>query len=145
MTRKRFIKLLMGHGVSRNEAQARAYLARNNGSYKDGYYSWERWNSLYRAVDKLSVTLGDITKGFSTLCLAVGVAASAFSDTFHAAVQAPELFSDEAHDCVETDTHQSNIVTIDTSGGKVQASNNGLKLPWYLGWLKGRLNKEENQ
>src|SRR5699024_264509 len=116
----------------------------SKGSYLEEYDSWEKWNNIYRAVDRLSVPIKDITKGFSTLCLAVGVAVSAFSDAFHAAFQAPELFSDGAHVCGETDTHQSDTVTIDTSGGKMQASNNGLKLPWYLGWLKGGLNKEEN-
>lgn len=95
MTRKRFVKLLMSQGVSRNRAQELARHTRERGTYKDGYTVWKLQNSL----DPLSGALERATEAISKVVSAFGVACSAFSSILSVAMQEPNPFGGVCRRC----------------------------------------------
>lgn len=60
MTRKRYMKLLMAHGVSRNEAEIRAKKVRDSGVSYRWHISMERFSFAMRQLGK-SVVKGAVS------------------------------------------------------------------------------------
>ncbi len=89
MTRKRFVKLLMAQGYSRNDARevAMSVIARKK-SYADAYREIEEVSTFF--LPSLADTLERTVAAFSRLANAFGVAANAFVDAFHAAMNKSE-------------------------------------------------------
>ena len=73
MTKKRFVKLAMSHGMSRNEANQLAQSVLVYGSY-DTMYEEKRatWAVIHleRAFQKFSVTAAEAARSLDTLCAA---------------------------------------------------------------------------
>lgn len=93
MTRKRYIKLLMSHGVSRNQAQESAYQVVSTGcSYEKGYKLWKLANSIYNPSDTLSEAVSKLSKEINRVFTAAALAISAFGSTLTAALQEPSPY-----------------------------------------------------
>jgi hypothetical protein len=77
MTRKRFIKLLMAMGLSRNAANARATLCQYKGkSYAEEYKCMEPWLRVHREAHRITVSMRAHTANFrSSLARATAAAA----------------------------------------------------------------------
>ncbi len=73
MTRKRFVKLAMSHGMQRNEAEALANCVHVYGSYHTMYEEKRAtWAVIHleRAFQKFSVTAAEAARSLDTLCAA---------------------------------------------------------------------------
>ena len=88
MTRKRFVKLLMAEGYSRNSANDIAGdVVKDGYSYAEGYDHVTRLLPLVQAFcEKLPTAVRAATEAFSKLATAIGEAARAAADTFYAAM-----------------------------------------------------------
>lgn len=89
MTRKRFVKLLMAEGYSRNSANKIADDVLADGlTYAEGYDMVIRLQPL---IDSLTASLPEairyVTEAISKFAIAIGEAAGAFVDTFKAAMR----------------------------------------------------------
>lgn len=87
MTRKRFIKLLMSQGYSRNTASTMADIAiRNRVSYLDAYLAKDcTVNSLSSALDTLSNVVCQLSKALGVLTSAVSIGIEAGVRAYHEA------------------------------------------------------------
>lgn len=87
MTRKRFVKLLMANGYSRNMAQFIAQLEAGLGnSYKEAFGKYKRDGSAALMNDFLSPeiysVINDVAESFGRIARAACAAAEAFVDAF---------------------------------------------------------------
>lgn len=74
MTRKRFIKLLMAEGCSRNEAQDLCTWVEECGSYAQAYYKLRRpskFSEVAKAIKRLDPALHQAISDFSEFADAV--------------------------------------------------------------------------
>lgn len=93
MTRKRFIKLLMAQGYSRNEANTVAAYSRSNRTPYSTAYTAEL--DAHTAISKLTATnfdalcnaIGNLADMISRFSEAVSKAAAAFVKTFQAGME----------------------------------------------------------
>lgn len=100
MTRKRFVKLLMSQGYSRNGANEIAIASRAiKDSYEEAYRHYTNLNSLSAHVQPLTEALNSLTKAVTKIVSSFGVAASAFSSAFSVAMQEPDPFGGVCHRC----------------------------------------------
>lgn len=99
MTRKRYVKLLMSHGVSRNRANELAQRTRNKGNYADGYKMWKLVNDLGAPMEAIGETFRRFSETVSRVASAICVAASAFSSALTVAMQEPDPFGGRCHRC----------------------------------------------
>lgn len=75
MTRKRFVKLLMGRGYSRNDANLMAQEVVNNElSYEDGYFAAKVNDGDSEAMEKIWEVVGLINEIIPTVVEAVNAA-----------------------------------------------------------------------
>ena len=82
MTRKRFTKLLMAHGYSRNEANRIAEeISANGKTYAEGYAEFLEFTERF-AVG-LSDTVERVSKIIAKTAQALGEAIAAFSKAYH--------------------------------------------------------------
>lgn len=88
MTRKRFVKLLMAEGFSRNGANKIAEDVRKDGlTYAEGYDMVIRLLPLIDSLTKsLPEAIRSATEAISKFATAIGEAAGAFVETFKAAM-----------------------------------------------------------
>ena len=86
MTRKRFVKLLMAKGYSRNSADCIAWEARRKG------YSYEKAYHLETAipdlVDRIAPAIIKLGETVGRMAAALGAGFAAFGEAFHAAMEA---------------------------------------------------------
>lgn len=99
MTRKRYIKLLMSHGVSRNQANEMAQETSMMYSYEKGYRMWKLVNDLDSPLKSIGEAASRMTESLGRIVSAIGVAASAFSSALTVAMQQPDLFGGKCHRC----------------------------------------------
>lgn len=100
MTRKRFVKLLMSQGMSRNTANTcAAYVVTSNKSYEVEYKSYDVAYKLSGAFSSLGSSFRKTIEAISTVCNAIGVAASAFSSVLTVSMQNPETFGGRCPKC----------------------------------------------
>lgn len=144
MTRKRFIKLLMSNGVSRNTAELKAQCTRALESYEDGYEAWSRVDDLSKALDGLTISIGDITQGVSILCSALGAAVTAFSSALSVALQDPIPFGDTCLRCGGAGTVPQMQAMAQFDGPSLRGPDRLTICPQCLGTGRN-LYKEENQ
>ena len=88
MTRKRFVKLCMAQGYSRNTANeiAAEYNAKGK-TYADGYAEFEQCKKLLdMLVPALVKTMERVTKTIGKMAQAIGEGVAAFSNAFQAAM-----------------------------------------------------------
>lgn len=84
MTRKRYVKLMMSHGMSRNLASALADAA----SGKDGGYAraYETDSALFRIAHQVAVRWDKMAEEVSKTCAAIvegiGAGVSAFNEAY---------------------------------------------------------------
>lgn len=88
MTRKRFVKLLMDEGYSRNSANEVAVEVLDDGfTYAEGYGHITRILPLVQAmIPKMSDAIVKATEAITRMATAVGKAASAALEAFNAAM-----------------------------------------------------------
>lgn len=88
MTRKRFVKLLMAEGYSRNGANEIAEEVLADGfTYAEGYDHVTRMLPLVKAmVDTFADAVKKATDAITRIAVAAAEAAKAFVDAFHAAM-----------------------------------------------------------
>ena len=86
MTRKRFVKLLMARGYSRNGANDMATLARAKG------YSYEKTYRLATAipdlVDRIAPVIANFAESVKKVAAALAAGFSAFGEAYRAAMEA---------------------------------------------------------
>ena len=82
MTRKRFKKLLMAQGYSRNEvSQIAEEISANGKTYAEGYAAFNAFTELFTAG--LSDIVERISKTITKTAQALGEAVAAFSKAYH--------------------------------------------------------------
>lgn len=97
MTRKRFVKLMMSHGVSRNRANRLAdHVFSKNGSYKEGYKMWSLVNGFSSIAD-----FGKIADAASKAAVAIGELARSILGAVETVVC--PLFGDLVEKCRQLD------------------------------------------
>lgn len=101
MTRKRFVKLLMAQGISRNMANR---IAQNGPLCKGGYAgTYEAWNSVHGLScmlnSSISETVDKATKAIGALLDVIGTFVSAFSSVLTVPLQNPNLFGRVCSKC----------------------------------------------
>lgn len=79
MTRKRFIKLLMASGYSRNEACATARLVPGDSTYANTYATI----MVMKAIPSLSDAISSMAETVGRLCAAVTEGVAAFIEAFN--------------------------------------------------------------
>lgn len=100
MTRKRFVKLLMSKGVSRNQANGIAQQYISGGlSYESGYRIWKIANSLKDPMTQIGEVVNRATSAIQNLVSAIGAATSAFSSVLSVSLQQPSLFGGRCPRC----------------------------------------------
>lgn len=98
MTKKRFVKLLMSKGVSRNEANNIAKgMIKTYGNYKSGYRMWKlstgyRLSDISDALQKATTAIGSIV---DALCASV----KAFSSALTVSLQNPSPLGGKCRRC----------------------------------------------
>lgn len=100
MTRKRFVKLLMANGYSRNMAQFIAQLEAGLGnSYKEAFGKYKRDGSAALMNDFLSPeiysVINDVAESFGRIARAACAAAEAFVDAFVNALSSDRVQEDK--------------------------------------------------
>lgn len=86
MTRKRFIRLMMAEGFSRNEADAWARdIARTGGTYAGAY---ERYNASSYDLDDISKALREVAKAAALVTAALTAGFAAFNKAYREAMEA---------------------------------------------------------
>lgn len=101
MTRKRFVKLLMAQGISRNAANEIAW---NRHLCKGGYAeAYEAWNSVHGLSCVLNSSISEMvdkaTNAVETLVKAIGASVSAFSSVLTVSLQNPSPFGGVCRRC----------------------------------------------
>ena len=100
MTRKRFVKLLMSKGVSRNQANGIAQQYISEGlSYESGYRIWKIAHSLKDPMTQIGEVVNRATAAIQSLASAIGAAASAFSSVLSVSLQQPSPFGGRCPVC----------------------------------------------
>ena len=100
MTRKRFVKLLMSKGVSRNQANSIAQQYISEGlSYESGYRIWKVSHSLKDPITQIGEVVNRATAAIQSLASAIGAAASAFSSVLSVSLQQPSPFGGRCPRC----------------------------------------------
>lgn len=100
MTRKRFVKLLMSKGVSRNRANeiAKQY-SREGLSYESGYRIWKLSHFLKDPMAQIVEVVNRAIVAIQSLVSAIGAAASAFSPVLSVSLQQPSPFGGRCPRC----------------------------------------------
>ena len=100
MTRKRFVKLLMSKGVSRNQANgiAKQY-SREGLSYESGYRIWKISRSLKDPMTQIGEVVNRAIAAMQSLVSAMGAAASACSSVLSVSLQQPSPFGGRCPRC----------------------------------------------
>ena len=103
MTRKRFVKLLMSKGVSRNQANGIAQQYISEGiSYESGYRIWKLSHFLKDPMAQIGEVVNRATVAIQSLVSAIGAAASAFSSVLSVSLQQPSPFGGRCPRCYGT-------------------------------------------
>lgn len=115
MTRKRFVKLMMAQGMSRNAANVCAlFVVSSNKSYDSEYKSYAAMQRLSNSVSSLGDSFQKAAQAISAVCNAIGVAASAFSSVLAVAMEAPSAFGGKCSRCDGTglECHMQSLAQI---------------------------------
>lgn len=99
MTRKRFVKLIMSHGVSRNRAQDLAKYTRSKGPYKEGYETWKMVNNLSDPFSSISEAILKVGEEVSRLASSICAAVNSFSSVITVSMQDPSPLGGKCPRC----------------------------------------------